>query len=235
MRRALAIAAGLTATLGLAQPALAGTARPTNTQSTVLAGYNFRRLYRGTGGRERRHCRAQAHLQGHATGGPLDLRRRRHPIGQLVRPSVPGLHAARRGPLLPIARGQWHYQEHSRAMRPTLETRSSSRFPERLSNDGLGDRHDAQVRRHPQRHRQRHRRGHHGRRLSSGFRLDDVWGASLAPWPSPHADQWIPVRLPGNWTPGRRPVRELVGPLQIKTTSYSASNKGAFATVFRHS
>ena len=41
MRRALGLAAGLTATLGLAQPALAATAPVTSTQSTVFAGYNF--------------------------------------------------------------------------------------------------------------------------------------------------------------------------------------------------
>ncbi len=39
--RALGFAAGLTATLGLAQPALAATAPVTRTQSTVFAGYNF--------------------------------------------------------------------------------------------------------------------------------------------------------------------------------------------------
>ncbi len=41
IRRALGFAAGLTATLGLAQPALAATAPITVTQSTVFAGYNF--------------------------------------------------------------------------------------------------------------------------------------------------------------------------------------------------
>jgi hypothetical protein len=41
VRRALGFAAGLTATLGLAQPAFAATAPITNTQSTVFAGYNF--------------------------------------------------------------------------------------------------------------------------------------------------------------------------------------------------
>ncbi len=38
---ALGFAAGLTATLGLAQPALAATTPITHTQSTVFAGYNF--------------------------------------------------------------------------------------------------------------------------------------------------------------------------------------------------
>jgi hypothetical protein len=41
MRRAFGFAAGLTATLGLAQPALAATAPVTSAKSTVLAGYNF--------------------------------------------------------------------------------------------------------------------------------------------------------------------------------------------------
>jgi hypothetical protein len=41
MRGALGFAVGLTATLGLAQPALAATAPITNSQSTVFAGYNF--------------------------------------------------------------------------------------------------------------------------------------------------------------------------------------------------
>ena len=41
MRRALAFAAGLTATLVLAQPALAATERAANMPSTVLAGYDF--------------------------------------------------------------------------------------------------------------------------------------------------------------------------------------------------
>lgn len=41
MRKALGFAAGLTVTLGLAQPALAATAPVANTQSTVFAGYNF--------------------------------------------------------------------------------------------------------------------------------------------------------------------------------------------------
>ena len=40
MRRA-SVRCGLTATLALAQPALAAPARPANTRSTVLAGYNF--------------------------------------------------------------------------------------------------------------------------------------------------------------------------------------------------
>src|SRR5208282_2560114 len=39
--RAIGFAAGLTATLGLAQPALAATVPITVTQSTVFAGYNF--------------------------------------------------------------------------------------------------------------------------------------------------------------------------------------------------
>ena len=41
VRRAFALAAGLTATLGLAQLGLAATERATNAQSNVLAGYNF--------------------------------------------------------------------------------------------------------------------------------------------------------------------------------------------------
>jgi hypothetical protein len=41
IRKALGFAAGMTATLGLAQPALAATAPITATQSTVFAGYNF--------------------------------------------------------------------------------------------------------------------------------------------------------------------------------------------------
>ncbi len=41
MRRALGFAAGLTATLGLVQPALAATAPVTSTKSNVFAGYNF--------------------------------------------------------------------------------------------------------------------------------------------------------------------------------------------------
>ena len=41
MRRALGLAAGLMATVGLAQPALAATAPPTSTQSTDFAGYDF--------------------------------------------------------------------------------------------------------------------------------------------------------------------------------------------------
>ncbi len=41
MRRALGLVAALTATLGLAQPALAATAPVTSTKTTVFAGYNF--------------------------------------------------------------------------------------------------------------------------------------------------------------------------------------------------
>jgi hypothetical protein len=41
LKKALGFAAGLTATLGLAQPALAATVPITETQSTVFAGYNF--------------------------------------------------------------------------------------------------------------------------------------------------------------------------------------------------
>jgi hypothetical protein len=41
VRRAFALAAGLAATLGLAQLGLAGTERAANAQSNVLAGYNF--------------------------------------------------------------------------------------------------------------------------------------------------------------------------------------------------
>jgi hypothetical protein len=41
MKRALGLAAAMTAAFGLAEPALAATAPITNTQSTVVAGYNF--------------------------------------------------------------------------------------------------------------------------------------------------------------------------------------------------
>ncbi len=40
-----------------------------------------------------------------------------------------------------------------------------------------------------------------------------LWGAQLwHPGLLQRADQWVPVRLRGNWTPGRRPLRELDRP-----------------------
>ena len=66
----------------------------------------------GAGERERHHRRAQAQLQRHAGRGQLDLRGRRHPIRELLRPAGPCLHATGRGPLLPLARGRWEDHEH---------------------------------------------------------------------------------------------------------------------------
>ena len=122
-------AAALTATLGLAQPTLAAHGAGNQNSEHRFRRLQLRQLHRSTGGCERHHCRAEAQLQGHATRGELNLRRRRHPIRELVRPSVPGLHAATRGPLLPIARGKWQHKEHRRATWPILGTRSSSRCP----------------------------------------------------------------------------------------------------------
>ena len=65
--------------------------------------------------------------------------------------------------------------------------------------------------------------------------VDDLWGAQLwHPRLLQRADQWIPVRLRGNWTPGRRPLRELDGPAPDQD-HLLRQNKEVFATVFKHS
>ena len=131
-------------------------------QSTIVGRLQFRQLHRGTGGRERHHCRAQAQLHGHATSGERDVRRRRHPVRELVRPSVPRLHAARRGPLLPIARGQWHHQERRERCGPGLETRvefAVSQSASQVTVSVIDMTHKFIATSNGS--RQRHRRGHH--------------------------------------------------------------------------
>ncbi len=119
----------------LAQPALAATAPVTSTQSTVFAGYNFANYIAVPGAVSAIIVVPQAQLQGHANRGELNLRRRRHPIRELVRPSVPGLHAATRGSLLPIARGKWQRTEHRKRRRPSRGHDRVRGVPERLESD----------------------------------------------------------------------------------------------------
>ena len=83
-----------------------------NTQSTDLAGYNFANYIGVPGAVSAIIVVPKLKCKGTRAARALDLRRRRHPVGELVCPSLPGLHAAKRGALLPIARGQWHHQEH---------------------------------------------------------------------------------------------------------------------------
>ena len=112
MRRALGFAAGLTAILGLAQPVLAATTPVTSTKSTVLAGYNFADYIGVPGAVSATLVVPKLNCKATPPAGTVDLRRRRHPIRELLRPSVPSLHAERRSTLLPIARSQWHHHEH---------------------------------------------------------------------------------------------------------------------------
>ena len=120
--------------------------------------------------------------------------------------------------------------------RPRLETRSSSRYPRatRKSTDSVIDlTHKFNVTRNGT--GSGTGQGITAGDYSGGFRLDDVWGAQLRH--SAFSSALIngyPFGSAGTGLQADDLSTSSTGPLQIKTT-YSASNKEAFATVFRHS
>ena len=213
MRKALGFAAGLTAILGLAQPVLAAATPLTSTKSTVLAGYNFAN-YIGVPGAvsativvPKLNCKATP------------------PAGRSIYVGV-GIQSVNSYARLYLActpQGVARYYP-SLVVNGTIKNIASdaahagdtiefavSQSDSQVTDSVIDMTHKFIVT--AQWHRQRHGRGHHGRRLSGGFWLDDVRGAQLwHPRLLQRADQWIPVRLRRNWTPGRRPLRELDGP-----------------------
>ena len=137
--RALGLAAGLTGNswAGAARPCCADAGNQNSEHG--FRWLQLRELHRGTWGCERHHCRAEPQLPRFATRGELNLRRRRHPIRQHVCPSVPRLHAAPRGPLLPIAPDKWHHKEHRERFGPSWGQDRVRGVTKRLDSDGLGN------------------------------------------------------------------------------------------------
>ena len=207
--RALGFAAGLTATLALAQPVLASTERATtaraaNVPSTVLAGLDFNNYIGVPGSVSAAIVVPKLNCKGTPTAGSsIDAGVGIQSVNSYARLTLACTPqgAARYYPSLVVNGTVENVMSDSARAGDMVRVRG---HPERREGDGHRHRRDAQVQRHPQRQRQRHGPGHPGGRLCRGFRVDDRGSAKLR-----HRDilqrggQRISIRHHAHWTHGR--------------------------------